>query len=368
MKIMTIAGTRPEIIRLAATIKKLDEYFEHRFIHTGQNTSANMRDIFFDDLDLREPDEFWNIVSNGNLSEMIGGIMQKLENEIREHKPAGLVVLGDTNSAIATIIARRMGVVVYHIEAGNRSFDENVPEEVNRRIIDHFADFNLVYSRNALQNLLDEGLNRRRILMCGSPMAEVIESVRSKIENSQILSKLGLESEQYILVSAHRQENVDSLDRLTTLVASLGQVSEYFKKNILVSLHPRTKSKIEQSGIKVSGSIIFHEPFGFVDYLKLQTNAYVVLSDSGTISEEATILGFPAVTIRDSMERQEALEVGGMVLTGIEFDNIRCGIQAVKSNLLNQIPEAYGSLDHSEIVTRYIISTISRAKNWMGIR
>jgi UDP-N-acetylglucosamine 2-epimerase (non-hydrolysing) len=368
MRILTIAGTRPEIIRLSATIKKLDMYFEHRFIHTGQNSSKNMRDVFFEDLDLRQPDAYWDIESGHGLSNTLGAIMVKLEAEIRTFKPTALVVLGDTNSALATVIARRMGVVIYHIEAGNRSFDENVPEEINRRIIDHFANFNLAYSKNALQNLLDEGLDRRRIATCGSPMLEVIKSIEHKLDRCSVLEDLGLEAESYILVSAHRQENVNSSERLFELLQTLGKISEFHQKRVLVSLHPRTRDKLNDITNLIPANIEFHEPFGFIDYLRLQMSAFVVLSDSGTISEESSILNFPAISIRDSMERQEALDTGSMMLSGIDLDNVMRGIEIVKSRIGTRVPEAYKELNHSEIVVRFISSTASRANDWMGIR
>ena len=368
MKILTIAGTRPEIIRLSSTITKLDQYFEHRFIHTGQNVSNNMRDVFFKDLELREPDAYWELKANSGLASSLAEIMTKLEAEIESFKPKALVVLGDTNSALATIVARRMGVIVYHIEAGNRSFDENVPEEVNRRVIDHFSNFNLAYSKNAFQNLLDEGLDRRRMITCGSPMPEVIRRIEHKLQSCTILNQLNLKSESYILVSAHRQENVNSIERLSKLIQSLDLVSKRYKKRIMVSLHPRTQSKIKEMGGDIPPGVEFHEPFGFIDYLKLQIESFVVLSDSGTISEESSILNFPAISIRDSMERQEALDTGSMILCGIEFEDIINGISLVRDKPNMNTPQAYQEHNHSEIVVRFIASTASRANDWMGIR
>ena len=368
MKILTLTGTRPEIIRMSETIKVLDEVFDNTFIHSGQNTGTNMKEIFFEDLELRKPDLEWEIDSS-SLAAIIGSTMKHLELYIREFRPNVLVTLGDTNSALAGLIAKRYGVVTYHIEAGNRSFDENVPEEINRRIIDHFSDFNLAYSTNAYNNLIQEGLHPRKLMICGSPMLEIINKHRSKIENSPVLANLSLKKDSYFLLSAHRQENVDNPDRLRLLWNSLNELSINYKKSIVISLHPRTKSKIEQFRIKSGANLIFHDPFGFIDYMSLQANAFCVLSDSGTISEESAILKYPAITIRDSMERPEALDSGSIIMTGLEEKEIQRGVEIVR--LFKErvsIPDAYAIPDHSLRVVRFIQSTAARAHDWSGYR
>jgi len=368
VKILTMAGTRPEVIRLSSTIKKLDNLVDHKFVHTGQNFSPEMRDVFYDDLDLRLPDAQWQI-PDSSLSGMIGTTMSNLEAEIKNFKPDALVMLGDTNSALAGLIARRMGVITYHIEAGNRSFDENVPEEINRRIIDHFSDFNLAYSQNALQNLLNEGLHPRRLLLCGSPMREVIESISHKLSSQNVLSKFTVKPREFFLVSAHRQENVDDPLRLLTLVQSLDKLFQKYRFPILVSMHPRTRMKIDDLGIQLPEGIISAKPFGFLDYLVLQMNAFCVLSDSGTISEESAILNFPAITIRDSIERPEALETGSIMMSGLEFENIDLAVQiATLAKSPINCPDAYAVEDHSDRVVKFIISTLPRANEWFGIR
>ena len=368
MKILTMVGTRPEIIRLSETIKLLDQHFEHRFVHSGQNMSTNMRDVFFQDLDLRLPDAQWQI-DGSSLATIIGSTMVNLETELKTFKPDALVTLGDTNTALAGLVAKRFGVITYHLEAGNRSFDENVPEEINRKVVDHFSDFNLAYSQNAIQNLLNEGLHPRRMMMCGSPMRQVLHVIEEKVDNSSALNKLGLNKDQYFLVSAHRQENVDNPARLQNLFNTLVTVSREFNQPIVISLHPRTQSILQKTGIKMPKEFIVHEPFGFVDYISLQKNAFCVLSDSGTISEEASILRFPAVTIRDSMERPEALDAGAMIMCGLgEADILRAVKLARDTYKHSSCPAAYEVEDHAERVVKFIISTATRAHEWFGIR
>jgi UDP-N-acetylglucosamine 2-epimerase (non-hydrolysing) len=286
------------------------------------------------------------------------------------------LVLGDTNSAISAVLAKRMHIPVYHMEAGNRSFDENVPEETNRRLVDHVSDFNLPYTEHARRNLLAEGLPPRRIMVSGSPMREVLDYYMPKIQDSNILKTLDFEPQKYFLVSAHRQENVDSPERLKDLLETLKKVHETWGLQIMVSTHPRTRKQLESiPGYKEIKGVVFHEPFGFVDYNKLQLNAKCVLSDSGTISEESIILGFPAVTIRDSMERPEALEFGGIVMTGLKAANVIAGIRSVTEDRSSEqgtpsqsLPAGYEVTDCSTRVVRFMISTISRHHEWAGIR
>jgi UDP-N-acetylglucosamine 2-epimerase (non-hydrolysing) len=374
LTVITVVGTRPEIIRLSRVIPLLDKHFNHIFVNTGQNKDPMLSRIFFDELEIRTPDLYLD-VDTSTLGAALGDTLTKIEKVFLEHKPDAVLILGDTNSAISSVLAKRMHIPVYHMEAGNRSFDENVPEETNRRLVDHVSDFNLPYTEHARRNLLAEGLPPRRILVSGSPMREVLDYYMQKILASKILQTLGLEPQKYFLVSAHRQENVDSPERLKDLLETLKQVQETWGLPIMVSTHPRTRKQLESiPGYKETKGVVFHEPFGFMDYNKLQLNAKCVLSDSGTISEESIILGFPAVTIRDSMERPEALEFGGIVMTGLKAANVISGIWSViddegsvkeKSATL---PAGYEVTDCSTRVVRFMLSTISRHHEWAGIR
>lgn len=373
--VVTIVGTRPEIIRLSRIIPKLDKTFNHVFVHTGQNKDPMLNDVFFKDLDLRAPDVFLD-VNTASLGAVLGDTLKKIESVFLNHKPDAVVILGDTNSAISAVLAKRMHIPVYHMEAGNRSFDENVPEETNRRLVDHVSDFNLPYTEHARRNLLAEGIHPRRIMMSGSPMREVLEHYRSKIESSTVLKDLGLAPQKYFLVSAHRQENVDSPERLKDLLETLRAVYANWGLPLMVSTHPRTRKQLEAiPGYKEIKGVTFHEPFGFLDYNNLQLNAKCVISDSGTISEESTILGFPAITIRDSIERPEALDFGGMVMTGLGANNVIAGISEaldtavhVDTNTQPSYPQGYEVRDCSNRVVKFMLSTISRHHDWAGIR
>lgn len=369
--IVTIVGTRPEIIRLSRVISKLDESVNHILVHTGQNYDPKLNEIFFSEMNVRTPDYFLNADAS-SLGSVMGDILKKIENVFVSHRPDGVLILGDTNSAISAVMAKRMHIPVYHMEAGNRSFDENVPEETNRRMVDHVSDFNLAYTEHARRNLLAEGLHPRRVVVTGSPMREILEHYLPAIEKSDVLSRLELTKGGYFLVSAHRQENVDSPSRLATLLETLKALHLEWNVPVLVSTHPRTRKQLENlPGYAETPGLIFHEPFGFLDYNKLQLNALAVVSDSGTISEEATILGFPAVTIRDSMERPEALEIGGLVMTGLAKDNVIAGLREVISTppaADRSLPEGYEVSNVSDRVVRYILSTVSRHHEWAGIR
>ena len=372
LKVVTIVGTRPEIIRLSRIIPQLDKTFDHTLVHTGQNKDPMLNDVFFKDLGLRSPDVFLD-VDTTSLGAVLGDTLKKVESVFLERKPDAVLILGDTNSAISAVLAKRMHIPVYHMEAGNRSFDENVPEETNRRLVDHVSDFNLPYNEHARRNLLAEGIHPRRIMMSGSPMREVLEYFRSKIDSSLALENLGLKPQQYFLVSAHRQENVDSPERLRDLLDSLVAVHKEWGLPLLVSTHPRTRKQLEAiPGYKEMKGVTFHEPFGFLDYNKLQLNAKCVLSDSGTISEESTILGFPAVTIRDSIERPEALEFGGITMTGLKSANVLAGIrEAVDSEMRggeSAMPQGYEVKDCSSRVLRFLLSTITKHHEWASIR
>jgi len=370
-KIVTIVGTRPEIIRLSRVIARLDEAVDHVVVHTGQNYDRQLNDVFFEELKIRPPDRFLN-VDTSSLGAVLGDTIRKSELVLRETSPDGVLILGDTNSAMASIIAKRMQIPVYHMEAGNRSFDENVPEETNRRIVDHVADFNLPYTEHARRNLLAEGLHPRYISVTGSPMREVLDFYRTSIDGSNVLDSLHLDRQGYFLVSAHRQENVDSVDRLQELMATLRAVHKKWNLPVLVSTHPRTRIRLNSlPGFVEDDGIIFHEPFGFFDYIKLQMNSRCVISDSGTISEEAAILDFPAVTIRDSMERPEALDAGTLVMTGLGRDEVIAGIEEVTSDRrggVGTIPPEYEVTNTSERVVRFILSTVGRHREWAGLR
>lgn len=377
MKVMTVVGTRPEIIRLAAVIKRLDatEGIEHVLVHTGQNWDRQLNEVFFEDLGLRMPDHVLN-VDVSSLGATLGDILRKTEEVLDEERPDAFLVLGDTNSALSLIMAKRKKIPTYHMEAGNRCFDANVPEETNRRLVDHTADFNLAYTEHARRNLLAEGLHPRRVLVTGSPMAEVLNEHRAAIEASEAVSRLGLESGQYFLVSAHREENVDSPARLSELLECLNAVANEWSLPIMVSTHPRTKKRLQALEFaEISPLIHFHEPFGFMDYNHLQLNAACVLSDSGTIAEESTILGFPAITLRSSIERPEALDTGSITMTDLNTKAIIPAVRfalnrkhAVVGTRGGDIPDDYATLNTSERVVNLILSTGFQHRTWSGIR
>ena len=367
-KVTTIVGTRPEIIRLSSIVKKLDKHFDHRLIHTGQNSDTNLREVFFADLELRKPDLYFS-ENRSSLGAFLGNLFIEVERELTDNRPDAVVILGDTNSALAAIIAKRLGIPIYHLEAGNRSFDQNVPEEINRKIVDHTSDFNLVYTELARNNLIAEGIHPRRIALIGSPLLEVLNEHRQKIDKSNVLNALGLAKKQYILVSLHRQENVDQEKRLRTVIDALEQVGQIYKLPMLISLHPRTQEKIKKLSIETSANLIFHKPFGFLDYCNLQINSRIVLSDSGSISEESSILGFPAITIRDSMERPEALEAGTILLSGIKVDQIVESIQLAENNGFGKVaPSEYTIPDTSTRVINFLLSTNHQHFYWSGLR
>jgi UDP-N-acetyl-L-fucosamine synthase len=368
MRVTTILGTRPEIIRLACIIENLDEVFTHRLIHTGQNFDPNLSQVFFDELHIRQPDKYLNANSE-TLGTFLGELFKKFEEEVAENPTDAIVILGDTNSALAGIIAKRKGIPVYHLEAGNRSFDSNVPEEINRKIVDHFSDFNLAYTTHAAENLRFEGLANRNIQVIGSPLNEVITKYKKNIDNSEILSELNIKKGEFFLVSAHRQENIDSKHRLTTLVDALNSVAETYGQHLVVTTHPRMKNKLEQLHLTTHKLVGFHQPFGFFDYCKLQQSSRAVLSDSGSVSEESVILGFPAITIRDSMERPEALEAGSVLMSGITAEGIIHALNVLeKLGPSKSPPQEYLISDTANRVTKFISSTIKQHAFWSGLR
>jgi UDP-N-acetyl-L-fucosamine synthase len=371
-RVMTVVGTRPEIIRLSRVISRLDETLDHVLVHTGQNYDPMLSEVFFEELELRKPDLYLG-VDTSSLGNVLGGVLVGVEQAIGQYRPDALLVLGDTNSCIAALMARRMKVPVYHMEAGNRCFDLNVPEETNRRMVDHVSDFNLVYTEHARRNLLAEGLHPRRIMHTGSPMREVLDHYRSKIEASTILHRLDLEPRGYFLVSAHREENVDDPRRLSRLLESLRAVRDEWQQTILVSTHPRTRKRLEQRADHPSAleGITFHEPFGLFDFVHLQMQATCTLSDSGTISEESAVMGFPAITLRNSIERPEALDSGSIIMSGLDPEAVKqaCAV-AMSADPRHDptCPADYQIPDVSTRVTRFILSTVKAHHEWAGIR
>ena len=329
LKVATILGTRPEIIRLTECIKKCDVYFNHILIHTGQNYDYELNEIFFEDLELRKPDYFLN-VSGNHLGETIGNVISKSFEILANEKPDVLLVLGDTNSVLSTIAAKRLKIPIFHMEAGNRCFDQNVPEEINRKISDHISDINLTYTENSRRYLLSEGFRKDHVFVTGSPLKEVLDKYKSKIENSDVVERLSLQEDNFIVVSAHREENIDLDNHFEILVESINAVAEKYQMPIIFSTHPRTKNKIEKNNIQFHPLIKNVAPLGFFDYVKLQSKSFIVLSDSGTISEESAMMGFPAVSIRTSTERPEAIDAGTIVLGGISKDQILNAIEISK--------------------------------------
>ena len=368
LKVVTIVGTRPEIIRLSMLIPKLDEHTDHVFVHTGQNSDPKLNQVFFDDLELRQPDYFLN-VDTSSMGAVMGDTLRKAEEVFLKEKPDAVMILGDTNSAIAAVVAERMHIPVYHMEAGNRSFDNNVPEELNRKMVDHVASFNLPYNDYSMRNLLNEGLHPRRIQKTGSPIAEIYNHYKTKIESSDVLRQLNLTKGGYFLISVHRQENVDLPSRLSIVLGCLRALRDEFGLPVLVSTHPRTKAKLSAISQDDLDGIVFHEPFGYLDYNHLQQNAFCVVSDSGTISEESAIAGFSAVSLRDSIERPEALETGAMVLTGLNAENLIQSVRLVRtSGTFPDVPKGYEISDFSDRVLKFVFSTARLHREWAGIR
>lgn len=366
LKVMTVVGTRPEIIRLAPTIKQLDASTHHVLVHTGQNYDYELNEVFFHDLGLRSPDHFLN-ADVTSLGTALGSILARTEQAIDTEKPDAFLVLGDTNSCISAIMAKRMHVPIFHMEAGNRSFDENVPEETNRRIIDHTADYNLAYTEHARRNLLAEGLHPSRIIVTGSPMAEVLRGNESQIAASDVITRQGLTPQGYFLVSLHREENVDYPARLELALQALQEVRTAYGLPILVSTHPRTRKRLENLPDGLKAGLIFHPPFGFNDYVKLQIEAKAVLSDSGTISEESSILGFPAITMRDFIERPEAIDTGSIVTAGLDPQSVLSALDLVIRLTRPRPPVDYQITNTSARVVSFIIGTVHSHQRRQGL-
>ena len=328
LKVMTIVGTRPEIIRLAEVIKKCDEYFDHILVHTGQNWDYTLNDVFFKELELREPNHFLGVVGN-DLGETMGNIIAESYKILVQERPDALIILGDTNSCLSAIAAKRLKIPVFHMEAGNRCFDQNVPEEINRRIVDVTSDVNLAYTEHARRYLLSEGMRKEYTFVTGSPLPEVFYKYMDKIDESKVLEELNLEKGKFILVSAHREENIDNDVNFKSLTDALNAIAEKYDMPVIYSTHPRSWKRIENMNIKFHKNIRQLKPFGFYDYNKLQKESFCVLSDSGSLAEESNIMGFAAVSIRTSTERPEAIDKGSVILGGITFASITQAIEVI---------------------------------------
>jgi len=360
MKVMTVVGTRPEIIRLSRTIVKLDEHCEHILVHTGQNFDYELNEVFFQDLEIRKPDYFLNVAGK-NGAETIGNVIIEVDALLSQVEPDAMLILGDTNSCLAVVSAKKRKIPIFHMEAGNRCFDQRVPEEINRRIIDHTADINLTYSSIAREYLLSEGLRPDMVIKTGSPMREVLSYYSDGIKNSKILEKFNLIEDQYFVISAHREENIDSEINFSKLINVLNCLAEKYNLPIIVSTHPRTKNRIDSSKVKFHEKVQLLKPLGFKDYNKLQISSKIVLSDSGTISEESSILNFPALNIREANERPEAFEEASVMMVGLEIERIFQAISILDNkaktnqNSLRQVAD-YSMPNVSEKIVRIIHS------------
>jgi UDP-N-acetyl-L-fucosamine synthase len=363
MKVATIIGTRPEIIRLSRVMAALDRYFEHVIIHTGQNYDYELNQVFFDDLEIRKPDHFLDAAGK-NAAETIGLVISRTDDVLEKTGPDAVLILGDTNSCLAAIPAKRRKIPVFHMEAGNRCFDQRVPEEINRKIVDHISDINLPYSSISRQYLLQEGFPADRIIKTGSPMYEVLHYFLPKIEKSNVIAGLNLRDRDYFVVSSHREENIDVPDQFDKLIRVLNGLAERNRKRIIVSTHPRTRKKIDERGVTLRREVELLKPLGFCDYVHLQMHAIATLSDSGTITEESSILNFPALNIRNAHERPEGMEEGAVMLTGLEFDRVMEGLAILEAQGRNQgrtlrIVEDYDVSNVSEKVARVILSYVN---------
>lgn len=359
LKLMTIVGTRPEIIRLSETIKACDRYFDHVLVHTGQNWDYSLNQVFFKELELRKPDHYLNAAGE-NLGETMGNIIAKAFSVMSSEMPDALLILGDTNSSLSAIPAKRLKIPIFHMEAGNRCFDQNVPEEINRKIIDHISDVNLPYTEHSRRYLLSEGIRKEHIFVTGSPMAEVLYKNESNIRKSKVLEELELEKDKYILVSAHREENIDNEENFYSLMHAINSIAEMYQVPIIYSTHPRSFKKIDATGFKFHPLVRKLKPFGFFDYNYLQINAFIVLSDSGTLSEETAILGFPGVLIRTSTERPEVLDKGTIVIGGIKSNDIVNAVnlsrEMWKNNEMTYLAENYNEKNVSVKVVKIVQS------------
>ena len=362
LKVVTVVGTRPEIIRLSRVMARMDECMDHVLVHTGQNYDYELNQIFFDDLSIRKPDFFLESAAPGNTAcQTVGAVIARVDEVLHEVRPDALLVLGDTNSCLAAYPAKRRKIPVFHMEAGNRCFYQRVPEEINRKIVDHISDINLCYSDIAREYLLREGLPPDRVIKTGSPMFEVLHHYRPGIESSDVLGRLGLEPERYFVVSAHREENIDSPEQFAKLVRVLNGIAETYRQRIIVSTHPRTRKRVEESGVRLDERVELMKPLGFCDYVRLQREARATLSDSGTITEESSILNFPALNIRNAHERPEGMEEAAVMMTGLELDRVLQGLQILESqprddNRLLRLVGDYSMPNVSDKVVRIVLS------------
>lgn len=356
MRVMTIVGTRPEIIKLACVIKELDKYTDHILVHTGQNYDYELNQVFFEDLDLRAPDVYMNAAGE-NAAETIANVIEKSDKLFKEYKPDAVLLYGDTNSCLSVISAKRNKIPVFHMEAGNRCFDERVPEELNRKVLDHLSDINMTLTEHARRYLIAEGIRPETIIKTGSSMQEVFAMNKDKIAQSNVLERLGLKEKEYFVLSAHREENVDSEKNFINLLNSINKVAEVYKMPIVFSAHPRTRKKIEAMGFKFNDLVKYMKPLGFNDYNKLQQNAFCVISDSGTITEESSLLGFPAITIRQAHERPEGMDEGTLIMSGVEEQGILDAIKVVTDQNIKMNPVADYQVPHlASKVVRIILS------------
>lgn len=351
LKVLTVVGTRPEIIRLSRVMAALDEHCEHVLVHTGQNYDYELNQVFFDDLGVGKPKHFLNSATGG-AAQTIGNLIASIDQVLAEEQPEALLVLGDTNSCLAVISAKRRKIPIFHMEAGNRCFDQRVPEETNRRIVDHTADINLTYSSIAREYLLREGMPPDQVIKTGSPMFEVLEHYRDRIEASNVLERLNLQAQQYFVVSAHREENIEAPKTFAKLVAVLNAVAEDHGLPVIVSTHPRTQKRIDAEGVKFHPGIQLLKPLGFHDYIKLQLSSRAVLSDSGTINEESSILNFPALNLREAHERPEGMEEGAVMMTGLSVDRVRQGLAIMGT-------QARGATRDLRLVADYSMPNVS---------
>ncbi len=357
LKVVTLVGTRPEILKLSLVIAELDRHVDHVLVHSGQNYDFELSEIFFSDLGIRKPDVFLDAAGE-NAAATIASVIGKFDKVLAQEQPDAVLVLGDTNSCLGVIAAKKRKIPVFHMEAGNRCFDERVPEEVNRRIVDHVSDINLVYTEHARRYLVAEGIAADTVIKTGSPMREILAEFSARIGDSDILARLGLERGKYFVVSAHREENVDERDRLSALLGSLEAIRSEFGRAVVFSAHPRTRARCDEFGLQPPEGIEFIKPLGFCDYVHLQQNAFCVISDSGTLTEESSILGFPAVMIRDAHERPEGMDEGATVMTGLGADRLIDGIRLVTSqgSAGFRAPADYEATNVSGKVVRLILS------------
>ena len=353
LKVMTVVGTRPELIKLSRVIHELDRHARHVLVHTGQNYDYELNEVFFQELGIRKPDYFLSVASD-RVARAIGNIIDRTDEVLEKEKPDAFLILGDTNSCLSAIAAKRRQIPVFHMEAGNRCFDERVPEEINRRIIDHISDINLAYTEHARRYLLSEGILPETVIKTGSPMKEILTFYRDGIEASKSLQRLRLKKRGYFIVSAHREENIDSEVNFGNLLLSLNRIARYFKKRIIVSTHPRTRKKLEGNRrVKLAPSIDFMKPLGFFDYIRLQMSAFCVVSDSGTITEESSILQFPAVTIRQAHERPEGMDEGTLIMCGLSPERVIEAIETVTGQF-------YEDVHRSRVVPDYAVDDVSK--------